>query len=178
MMESPEQIVHSYFDGVNGFRDGRNPFSRFAPDFMYTIVGTTPVSGTYRGADELLRGVEPFLTRLESLRVDPRETLVAGDRVVVLADGQGKSRTGESYRIEAKVRAVDIMSEVGRFSKIRLKLPWRPWRCAWVAVESRSERKLKDGHAPAVNVWSDLLETSLSRPSRRLRWRSARSCRV
>ena len=97
MTETPERIVQSYFEGVNGFREGRDPFSRFAPDFLYTIIGTTPVSGTYRGAEELLLGVGPFLDRLTSLRIEPRETFVAGDHVFVLAKGEGESQSGQPY---------------------------------------------------------------------------------
>jgi len=51
-----------------------------------------PEAGTYRGRDEVVRGLETFLEAWDDLAVTVEELLDAGDRVVALVRYSGRGR--------------------------------------------------------------------------------------
>lgn len=82
---------------------GGNTFFRdvLSPDVVWTIKGTSPVAGVYRGMDDLLqRAIKPFADRMAT---PVRPTVVhhiwsEGDRVAVHWDGEGVAKDGQRYR--------------------------------------------------------------------------------
>ena len=71
-----------------------------APDVIWTIKGTSPVAGTYRGRDQFLKhAVAPFAARLSS-PVRPTVKGIWADRndVIVHWDGVATAADGAPYR--------------------------------------------------------------------------------
>ena len=71
-----------------------------APDVIWTIKGTSPSAGTYRGRDDFLkRAVQPFAKRLASpVRPTVTDIWAEGDDVVVHWDGTATAADGAPYR--------------------------------------------------------------------------------
>src|SRR5262245_3389931 len=81
-------------------RGNRTPLMEaLADDITWTIIGTTALSGTYRGKQDVVdRLFARVRARLGSPIVFAIEELIAeGDRVVLLARGQATSHTGKPY---------------------------------------------------------------------------------
>jgi uncharacterized protein len=82
---------------------GGNSFFRdmLSPDVVWTIKGSSPVAGTYRGAEDFLnRAVKPFADRMAT---PLRPTVVhhiwsEADRIAVHWDGEGTAKDGQRYR--------------------------------------------------------------------------------
>jgi len=87
-MPSSRDIIRQWFDCI-ARGDAPAAFALFAPDVVYVLKGTTPVSGTYRGMKEI---VDDFFAPW-SKQVKGHITLVAddiigeGERIVALARG-------------------------------------------------------------------------------------------
>lgn len=75
------------------------PFELAAADVTWTIVGRSPVSGTYHSRQEFLDTViAPFTARMSSPLVPTVRGLYAdGDWVVVLFDARATGTGGEPY---------------------------------------------------------------------------------
>ncbi|MGJ9420625.1 nuclear transport factor 2 family protein [Massilia sp. CMS3.1] len=70
-----------------------------APDVVWTIKGTSPVAGAYRGRKEFIdRAVTPFAARLAA-PIKPTVTNIwaEGDQVVVQWDGATTTKDGNPY---------------------------------------------------------------------------------
>lgn len=70
-------------------------FGLLADDGVYTVIGTTPASGVYRGPKDLIARLVPLLSDF----VEPpvlrfEEPIVQGDRAVLLGSGRGVGPTG------------------------------------------------------------------------------------
>jgi hypothetical protein len=67
---------------------------------VWTTTGTTDLSGTYRGVPALVEGLlTPFAQLSEGYKLVVDEIFGEGDRVAVLAHGEGgETRTGIPYR--------------------------------------------------------------------------------
>ena len=74
-------------------------FKLIGENGRYILIGTTPVSGTYHGRADIEKRIDPVLAG--STEPPPKmkfsETIVQGDRVVMLASGQGKGPQGRPY---------------------------------------------------------------------------------
>ncbi|HLU57338.1 MAG TPA: nuclear transport factor 2 family protein [Pseudonocardia sp.] len=75
------------------------PFDLLADDASWTIVGTTPVSGTYESRRAFLDSVvAPFNARMQTpLRPRVRALFSEGDWVIALFDAGATARDGEPY---------------------------------------------------------------------------------
>ena len=95
---SNEAVVrHLYTEVTNG-----NPgplIEHLAQDIEWTIIGSTPLSGVYRGRDEvvskLFGGLRARLTGPVQFRFD--RFISDGERVVMEAHGHAMTRDGQSY---------------------------------------------------------------------------------
>lgn len=95
---SNEAVVrHLYTEVTNG-----NPgplIEHLAQDIEWTIIGSTPLSGVYRGRDEvvskLFGGLRARLTGPVQFRFD--RFISDGQRVVMEAYGHAMTRDGQSY---------------------------------------------------------------------------------
>lgn len=88
-------------DAFADWAAGGNVFDALlADDVEWTIVGTGPAAGVYRGrADLVERGVRPLVSRLATPIVPSvRAIWSEGDTVVVRFDGSATTRSGAPYR--------------------------------------------------------------------------------
>lgn len=97
-MSSNREIVQRWFDLV-AKGDAPGAFALFAPDVVYRLKGTTPVSGEYRGLGQIVDDFfAPWSKQIVghiTLTVD--ELIGDGDRVVALARGNATTVFGVSY---------------------------------------------------------------------------------
>lgn len=98
---SPEDVnaalVHQAFDN---WRDGRGSFfDLLAEDAVWTVAGSSPVSGIYATREALLEGaVHPIHARLTTAITPTVTDIVArSDRVVVFWEGEAQARDGSRY---------------------------------------------------------------------------------
>jgi ketosteroid isomerase-like protein len=73
--------------------------SALADDIRWTIIGTTPLSGTFEGKQDVIaKLLVPLRARLESSVSFTFERFIAeGDHVVMLAKGSATAKTGRPY---------------------------------------------------------------------------------
>jgi ketosteroid isomerase-like protein len=69
------------------------------PDVVWTIKGSSPSAGVYRGVDAFVeQAVRPFVSRLSSpVRPVRKQVWADGDHVVVQWEGVGTARDGQAY---------------------------------------------------------------------------------
>jgi ketosteroid isomerase-like protein len=81
-------------DGTGG------PFELLASDVEWTIVGSSPLSKTYRSKQEFLDAViKPFNARMSKPLVPTVRGLYAdGDTVIIFFDGAATAKDGIAYR--------------------------------------------------------------------------------
>lgn len=76
-----------------------NPFELLAADATWTIVGSSPLSKTYRRQDFLNEVIGPFNARMsEPLVPSVRGVYADGDMVIILFDAAGTAKDGQRYR--------------------------------------------------------------------------------
>jgi len=83
------------------WRAGGNVFAELlAPDVVWTIPGSGPVAGTYRGVEDFVeRASAPLISRLATPLVpDVHDLWADGDTVVVRFDGSATTTSGAPYR--------------------------------------------------------------------------------
>lgn len=83
------------------WRDGGNVFAELlAPDVVWTIHGSGPVAGTYRGLEDFVtRASAPLVTRLATPVVPEVHDIFAdGDTVIIRFDGAATTTSGAPYR--------------------------------------------------------------------------------
>jgi ketosteroid isomerase-like protein len=70
-----------------------------AEDITWTIIGTTPLSGTYHGKREVIEGlVRPLGAALDGhVQFTFDDFIAEGEYVVMRAHGRGTSKTGRPY---------------------------------------------------------------------------------
>src|SRR5262245_3897884 len=102
------------------------------PEVEWSMPSNIPEAGTYRGRDEVVRGLETFLEAWDDLAVTVEELLDAGDRVVALVrySGRGREsgievsgtntdaqvwtiRNGKAVRVELYGGTVDALQAAG-----------------------------------------------------------------
>jgi len=86
---------------MNKMRDGDflGAFQMFTPTGAYTIIGDTPVSGTYVGPEQITAELVPLLAKrfIAPPVVQCTEIIVEGNRGVALGHGEGPAKFGQ-YR--------------------------------------------------------------------------------
>lgn len=91
------RLVQQAFDD---WRDGRGKFfDLLTDDAVWTVSGSSPVSGVYHTREALLQGaVNPIHARLATAITPTVTQIVAqGDQVVVFWDGSAQSTDGNRY---------------------------------------------------------------------------------
>jgi ketosteroid isomerase-like protein len=87
--------------GFEKWKNGTGSVFEFlAADAKWTIVGNSPMSGTYQNRQEFLdQVITPFNARLSGRLVPTVRGIYADDdMVVVLFDGAGTARDGKPYK--------------------------------------------------------------------------------
>lgn len=93
-----KQIVSEAFDR---WAAGGNSFfsEMLTPDIIWTIKGSGPSAGVYRGIDPFIeQAIRPFVSRLSRpVRPVSRQIWADGDHVIIQWDGAGVARDGQAY---------------------------------------------------------------------------------
>ncbi len=97
-MSETQKIVQQWFDHIAA-GDAAQAFALFADDIVYELKGTTPVSGTYRGLDQIVNDFfTPWRKQIDGdLVVHVDELIGEGERVVALGHGEAKTVHGLRY---------------------------------------------------------------------------------
>jgi len=92
-------------------------FDLLHEDVVWTVAGSSPVSGTYASRQDFLeRAVQPITARLATPIVpELRDLVVQGDTVVALFDGTATARDGSAYR---NTYAWHMVLEGGRIVRV------------------------------------------------------------
>jgi ketosteroid isomerase-like protein len=95
--ESNKALVRASFDRWRSATGG--PFELLAPDAEWTIVGSSPLSKTYRSKQEFLEEViNPFNVRMSTPLVPTIRGIYAdGDTVIILFDASATVKDGTPY---------------------------------------------------------------------------------
>lgn len=93
-----KQLVSEAFDrwaagGSSFFND------MLTPDVVWTIKGSGPSAGVYRGMDQFVdQAVRPFVSRLSTpVRPVSKQVWADGNHVIIQWDGAGVARDGQAY---------------------------------------------------------------------------------
>jgi ketosteroid isomerase-like protein len=95
--ESNKELVSKAFEG---WKQGKGTvFDLLAADATWIVAGSSPVSATYHGKQELLeKAVKPISSRLSKPIVPEVESIVSeGNHIVVLWHGQATALDGKPY---------------------------------------------------------------------------------
>ncbi|MGV6874113.1 nuclear transport factor 2 family protein [Pseudochelatococcus sp. B33] len=95
--EHNEAIVREAFEAWSS--EGGNVFGILSPDVKWTILGSGPVAGTYKGVEEFLRRASlPLVQRLATpLRPTVHHIWAAGDMVIIRFDASSTTTSGRPY---------------------------------------------------------------------------------
>lgn len=87
-------VAKAFIDALESSRFV-DAFNLLASDGQYIVIGTTPLSGVYRGRQAVLDQLVPALA---TFKVPPKlqfgDVIVSGDRAVLLASGSGEGPKG------------------------------------------------------------------------------------
>lgn len=97
-MSENQDTVRRFLDQMA--EDPEAALAMLEPDAAWTTTGTTPLSGTHRGAAALVEELlTPFGEICEGYKLVVDEIFGEGERVAALAHGEGgQTRTGIPYR--------------------------------------------------------------------------------
>ncbi len=93
-----KEIVRRAFEA---WRAGGNVFEGLlVPDVVWTIHGSGPVAGTYRGLQNFIQNASmPLVSRLTTpILPDVRSIMADGDKVSIRFDGSATTTSGAPYR--------------------------------------------------------------------------------
>ena len=96
-IENKRLLEHAYAEASKG--NGVPLFESLRDDVVWTIIGTTALSGVYRGKAEVRDGLFAGLrARLTGPVVfTPERFITEGDHVVMQARGQATAKSGKPY---------------------------------------------------------------------------------
>jgi uncharacterized protein len=90
MSQENVEVVRRMYDAWNR-RDFDEAVELLAPDIEWQMPPNLPDAETWRGSDDVARGLETFLESWSELRVEVQELIDAGDRVVALVRYSGQA---------------------------------------------------------------------------------------
>ncbi|HEX2138961.1 MAG TPA: nuclear transport factor 2 family protein, partial [Woeseiaceae bacterium] len=90
-----KKIVESFYEAANR-GDLDTSFALIADDITWTNIGSTGLSGTFRGKDDLMnRLLGPLFGKLKSgIATTVHRLIGEGDYVVALTSGQAETKEG------------------------------------------------------------------------------------
>jgi hypothetical protein len=96
-MTTAREVIEAFYEKL-GRGDIAGVTALYAPDMVYTVTGTTPLSGRYVGLDEIREKLfVPVFSRVRNLALTPEELIAEGERVVALVRGKGTGPGGAPY---------------------------------------------------------------------------------
>ena len=96
-MEGRKETVRKFWEGMNS-EDLDSQLVLLTDDAVFTVTGSTGVSGRHSGVDGVRAHMERFASLIEpGPRMNIVELVGEGDTVVCLSEGAMRSRTGREY---------------------------------------------------------------------------------
>jgi len=98
MSKSSKEIVQAALDAVtNGDIDAL--LGNLADDVQWTFFGSHRFAGTFKGKDALLQGLFTVIGEIleDGIKIGVKSITADGNRVVVEAKGQARSKAGLDY---------------------------------------------------------------------------------
>jgi hypothetical protein len=96
-LEKNKRLVRQFWEAFS-LADTEETFPYLSDDIVLTVSGSTELSGTFRGKDEIrTKVVNPERQVMAELKIVPKELIAEGDTVICLADGRGQAKSGQPY---------------------------------------------------------------------------------
>lgn len=98
MNKTSKEIVQAALDAVTR-GDLDTLLSTLADDVQWTFFGSHRFAGTFKGKDALTQGLFAVIGEIleDGIKIDVRSITADGERVVVEAKGQARSKAGLDY---------------------------------------------------------------------------------
>ena len=95
--ENKKTVLDAFSAWAGG--DGGAFFKLLADDVRWTVIGTTPISGTYTSRSDFLDNAAGVLTEKLAGGIQPRVVgaLAEGDRVALQWEGRAEAKSGKPY---------------------------------------------------------------------------------
>jgi ketosteroid isomerase-like protein len=92
------EIVRRLIGDMNA-GNAQSYLEALAEDVRYTVIGSTPFSGTHQGRDAIVAQiVMPLMEKLDGfITITPHSVFGDGDLVCVQAGGEARTKTGQPY---------------------------------------------------------------------------------
>ncbi|HKY64030.1 MAG TPA: nuclear transport factor 2 family protein [bacterium] len=99
---SNKDFISDLFRRIEADGDWNTLFEALSDDIVWTVTGTSPVTGVFKGKQACVEGlILPVQkTMAEPFRCQIQRILVEGDAAVVLWKGSSTTKTGLPYRQE------------------------------------------------------------------------------
>lgn len=130
-----------------------------SPDVTWTIKGTSPVAGTYRGREAFMtQAVAPFTARLSSpVRPTVRDIWAEGNDVIVHWDGTATAADGMPYSNSyvwifrmANLRAVEVIAflDLVAYDDVIRRIPLQS-----ISADRQGGSQMNQNQHPYVGMW-------------------------
>ncbi len=92
-----KKLIHDAFEAWSR-GDGRPFFKLLAEDVRWTVIGSTPVSGTHNSKRDFRQTVKSLAEKFAGeLKVIVRDVIADGDKVAVQWEGHAFGKNGTAY---------------------------------------------------------------------------------
>ena len=95
--ENKQIVLYAYGSLTNGEPEGF--YSRLSDDVEWTFFGSHRYAGTFRGREEIEKGLFGSLGELLEgpIKVHIKQLIAEGDKVVLEAKGESRAKNGKDY---------------------------------------------------------------------------------
>ena len=122
-MDDSRQLVTDFIARINDAAAGSpaEPCALLASDVVVSVSGTTPISGVYRGKNQVMNVLLPTTAvRMKKIRVEIKEFVGAAERIAALLIVTGESAQGKSYNDGKDTSGAVFGTKNGEIVDIRL----------------------------------------------------------
>ena len=92
-----KQLIRDGFEAWSR-GDGRAFFKLVADDVRWTVIGSTPISGTYHSKRDFMQVVRSLSERfVDELKVTVHDVLADGDKVAIQFESHAQGKNGTKY---------------------------------------------------------------------------------
>lgn len=119
----PLTVIQEFVEALNaiGRPGGRDPYGYLSGDIQVDIAGKTPISGTYRGLDQV-RGilVSTLKRRLSGFSIKLVDAIAENESLAVKLVLSGVTLTQAKINPEGNICGAFVMTEKGKITSITL----------------------------------------------------------
>jgi ketosteroid isomerase-like protein len=122
-MSADQDIIHEFIRRINVAAAGGDgdPYALLHGDVVVNVIGTTPISGIYRGVEQARHIlVSTTAERLKSLHADVTEIIGSKGRYAVLVVISAETVNGKTYNEKDYADGLVFGIQDGKISEIRV----------------------------------------------------------